>query len=73
MGEVINRPEDIEIGIDRVGEEILERLVKKYDLSAIIFSEPDGRDIEHGDQPEVYGSIDPFDGSVFFLRGFEHN
>jgi len=73
LGEVINRPEDIEIGIDRVGEDILEKLIKKYDLKATVFSEPDGRDIKNGDHPEVYGSIDPFDGSVLFLRGFEHN
>ncbi len=73
VGDVINRPEDIEIGIDRVGENILERLLKKHNLKATIFSEPDGRDIENGDDPEFYGSIDPFDGSVLFLRGFEHN
>ncbi len=73
LGEVINRPEDVEIGIDRVGEDILEKLLKKYDLKATIFSEPDGRDIENGDDPEFYGSIDPFDGSVLYLRGFEQN
>jgi len=73
LGEVINRPEDIEIGIDRVGEDILEGLLKKYDLKATIFSEPDGRDIENGDDPDFYGSIDPFDGSVLYLRGFEQN
>jgi len=73
LGEVINRPEDIEIGIDRVGEEILEKLIKKHNLKARIFSEPENRDIENGGSPEVYGSIDPFDGSVLFLRGFEHN
>jgi len=73
LGEVINRPEDIEIGIDRVGEDVLEKLLKKHNLKATIFSEPDGRDIENGDDPEIYGSIDPFDGSVLFLRGFEQN
>jgi len=73
LGEVINRPEDIEIGIDRVGEDVLEKLLKKYNLNATIFSEPDGRDIESGDKPDFYGSIDPFDGSVLFLRGFEQN
>ena len=73
LGEVINRPEDIEIGIDRVGEDILEKLLKKHNIKATIFSEPDGRDIENGDNPDFYGSIDPFDGSVLFLRGFEHN
>jgi fructose-1,6-bisphosphatase/inositol monophosphatase family enzyme len=74
LGEVINRPEDIEIGIDRVGEMLLEKLVKKYGLKATIFSEPDGRDIKtNGENPEIYGSIDPFDGSVLYLRGFQYN
>ena len=73
LGSVINRPEDVEIGIDRVGEEILESLLKKYELNATVFSEPDGRDIKVGSEPEIFGSIDPFDGSVLFLRGFEHN
>jgi len=71
LGEVINRPEDIDIGIDKVGEEILERLLKKCKISATIFSEPEARDIKNGDH--FYGSIDPFDGSVLFLRGFEQN
>jgi len=73
LGEVINRPEDIDIGIDTVGENILERLVKKYKINATIFSEPEDRNIGNGDHPDVYGSIDPFDGSVLYLRGFEHN
>ena len=73
LGPVINRPEDIEIGIDRVGEEVLENLLKKYELNATVFSEPDGRDIKVGGEPEFFGSIDPFDGSVLYLRGFEHN
>jgi len=73
LGPVINRPEDIEIGIDRVGEEVLEKLLKKYELNATVFSEPDGRDIKVGGEPEFFGSIDPFDGSVLYLRGFEHN
>ena len=30
LGEVINRPEDVEIEIDRTGEEIIENLLKKY-------------------------------------------
>jgi fructose-1,6-bisphosphatase/inositol monophosphatase family enzyme len=71
LGEVINRPEDIDIGIDKVGEEILKQLLKKYDIKATIFSEPEARDIKNGDH--LYGSVDPFDGSVLFLRGFEQN
>jgi len=71
LGETINRPEDLEIGIDRVGEDILEKLLKKHEVKATIFSEPEGRDIKNGG--EVYGSIDPFDGSMLYLRGFDHN
>jgi len=73
LGDVINRPEDVEIGIDRVGEEVLKNLLKKYKIKATVYSEPDGRDIKTGKNSEVYGSIDPFDGSVLYLRGFEHN
>ncbi len=75
LGEVINRPEDLEIGIDQVGEEILEKLLKKHQLSATVFSEPEKREIKNGKhgEPQFYGSIDPFDGSMLYLRGFEHN
>ena len=71
LGETINRPEDLEIGIDRVGEEILEKLLKKHRIKATIFSEPENRDIKNGG--EIYGSVDPFDGSMLYLRGFEHS
>lgn len=71
LGETINRPEDLEIGIDRAGEEILEKLLKKHRVKATIFSEPEDRDIKNGG--EIYGSVDPFDGSMLYLRGFEHN
>ena len=71
LGETINRPEDLEIGIDRVGEDILEKLLKKHKIKATVFSEPENRDIKNGG--EVYGSVDPFDGSMLYLRGFEHS
>ncbi|MFH1180876.1 MAG: hypothetical protein V1705_00515 [bacterium] len=71
LGEVINRPDDVDIGIDKVGEEILERLLKKYGIGATIFSEPESRDIKNGHN--IYGSIDPFDGSILFLNGLRQN
>jgi len=71
LGETINRPEDLEIEIDRTGEEILEKLLKKNKIKATIFSEPENRDIKNGNH--LYGSIDPFDGSMLYLRNFEHN
>lgn len=71
LGEVINRPEDIDIEIDKVGEEVLEKLLKKYEIKATVFSEPEARDIKNGNH--LYGSIDPFDGSILFLKGLKHN
>lgn len=71
LGEVINRPEDIDIGIDKVGEEILEKILKNNKIAATIFSEPEARDIKNGNH--VYGAIDPFDGSALYLKGLEHN
>lgn len=71
LGEVINRPEDIDIGIDKVGEQVLEKLLKKYEIKATVFSEPEARDIKNGNH--LYGSIDPFDGSILFLKGLRHN
>lgn len=71
LGEVINRPEDVDIEIDKVGEEVLEKLLKKYEIKATVFSEPEARDIKNGNH--IYGSIDPFDGSILFLKGLRHN
>jgi fructose-1,6-bisphosphatase/inositol monophosphatase family enzyme len=72
MGEVINRPEDLEIEIDQVGEKVLENLLKKYKIRAVVFSEG-GKIIKSSDEPDFYGALDPFDGSVLYLKGFEHN
>ena len=69
LGKVKGRPEDEKILIDRIGEEILEKLLERYKLSALVFS-------EHGvlgnRKPEIFGALDPFDGSKLFQRGFEH-
>lgn len=71
LGETINRPEDLEISIDRVGEEVLENILKEHRVEATVFSEPENRDIENGNH--IYGAIDPFDGSMLFLRDIPHN
>ena len=74
LGGVINRPEDTEIGIDKLGEKIIEKIIKKYNLNTTIFSEPEDGTIKIGDDvSDFYISIDPFDGSLFYLRGFESN
>jgi len=68
LGKVKGRPEDEKISIDRIGEEILKKLLKKHELPALVFS-------EHGvlgnRKPEIFGALDPFDGSKLFQRGFE--
>lgn len=73
LGEIANRPEDVEVGIDKIGEKILARLVKKYKLNVSIFSETTSGNLHNGKQKKFYGALDPFDGSVFFLKGFNHN
>ncbi len=72
LGEVINRPDDLEIGIDRIGEQIIEQLLKKHSVRATIFSEPANGNIAIGEPPDFYGSLDPFDNSILFLKGFRH-
>ncbi|MDP4007195.1 MAG: inositol monophosphatase family protein [bacterium] len=73
LGDVINRPDDLEIEIDRVGEVVLKNLLEKYGQSATVFSEPENGDIVVGEHPDFYGSLDPFDNSVLFLWGFQHS
>jgi fructose-1,6-bisphosphatase/inositol monophosphatase family enzyme len=69
IGKVKNRPEDEKISIDEVGEIILEKLLKKYNLPASVFTEH--KNIIHK-SPEIFGALDPFDGSKLFKKGFEH-
>tara|TARA_Y100000310_G_C20549694_1_gene747408 strand:+ start:159 stop:1031 length:873 start_codon:yes stop_codon:yes gene_type:complete len=73
LGPVIGRPDDVEIEIDRVGEEVLRDLLKKHGQSATVFSEPENGDIVVGERPDFYGALDPFDNSILFLRGFQHS
>jgi len=69
IGKVRGRPEDEEISIDKVGEDILERLLEKYKLPALVFSE---HRTFGSKKPEIFGALDPFDGSKLFKKGFEH-
>jgi fructose-1,6-bisphosphatase/inositol monophosphatase family enzyme len=73
LAEVANRPDDVEIAIDRVGEKVLAKILKKHKLKAVVFSEPREREIGSQAEPEIYGSLDPFDGTVLYLKGFEEN
>lgn len=73
LDEIANRPEDVEVAVDRVGEKILAGLLKKHKLKAVVFSEPREREIAWTKEPEIYGSLDPFDGTVLYLKGFQEN
>ncbi|MBI1971533.1 MAG: hypothetical protein HYS52_01640 [Candidatus Wildermuthbacteria bacterium] len=71
LGEVPGRPEDLEIEIDRVGEDILKNLLAKYKVNAAIFSEC--KVVPAASQkPDVYAAIDPFDNTILFFSGFRH-
>lgn len=68
VGDVINRPEDEEIGIDQIGERILEILLEKHGLPAQVFSEHRNFGSE---QPQLFGALDPFDNSGEYKRGLD--
>jgi len=65
------RPEDVEIEIDKVGEEILKEILQKNNLKVEVFSETKEGNIECKN-PDFFGALDPFDGSMLFLQGIEH-
>lgn len=68
VGDVQNRPEDDEIEIDSVGEDILEGLLTRYRLPAYVFSEHRSFGSEN---PQVHGALDPFDNSSEYKRGLD--
>ena len=73
LGEIPGRPEDLEIGIDRVGEEIIKKLLLKHKVQAEIFSESENGSIKVGkDEADLYVAIDPFDNTILFFTGFHH-
>lgn len=72
LGKVAHRPDDVEIEIDKVGEQILAKLLQKYEIQALVFSETKAGNITNGSNPEVYGALDPFDNTVLYLKGFWH-
>lgn len=68
VGDVQNRPEDEEIEIDRVGENILEALLQNHQLPAFVYSEHRN----FGSQsPKIFGALDPFDNSSEYKRGLD--
>lgn len=73
LGGIPGRPEDLEIRIDRVGEDIITKLLVKNGVQAEIFSESENGSIKMGKgEPDLYVSIDPFDNTILFFTGFRH-
>lgn len=73
LGGIPGRPEDLELGVDRVGEEIIKNLLLKNGVQAEIFSESEHGSIRVGEgEAELYVAIDPFDNTVLFFTGFRH-
>lgn len=71
LGSVPGRAEeeDVEIGLDRACDELLDRWCEKSGLSVDIYSEHGSRR-HYGAMPSTYViAVDPFDGSGLFRRG----
>ena len=73
LGGIPGRPEDLEIRVDRVGDEIIKKLLLKNGVKAEIFSESENGSIKTGKgKADLYVSIDPFDNTILFFTGFRH-
>ncbi len=73
LGGIPGRPEDLELGVDRVGEEIIKKLLLENGIQAEIFSESENGSMKVGKGgADIYVSIDPFDNTILFFTGFRH-
>ncbi len=73
LGVTPKRPEDLEIAIDRVGDEIIKKLLLKNGVRAEIFSESENGSIKIGKgDADLYVTMDPFDNTLLFFTGFRH-
>jgi fructose-1,6-bisphosphatase/inositol monophosphatase family enzyme len=73
LGGIPGRPEDLELRVDRVGEEIIKKLLLENKVQAEIFSESENGSIKIGKgEAELYISMDPFDNTILYFTGFRH-
>src|SRR3989338_10614763 len=73
LGGIPGRPEDLELRVDRVGEEIIQELLLKNGVQAEVFSESENGSIKIGKgEAELSVSIDPFDNTILYFTGFRH-
>lgn len=69
LGPVKGRPLDVELSIDRVAEEILRNMIKKWELRLHVFSENQDIPCKNLD---YYAVCDPFDGTRIYRSGIPH-
>lgn len=73
LGGIPGRPEDLELRVDRVGEEIIQKLLRENEVQAEIFSESENGSVKVGKgEAELSISVDPFDNTILFFTGFRH-
>ncbi len=70
LGSVSGRPNDEQLVVDAMGEDILANLIKDARLPAFVFGEHNTNDYSDGN-PQVVFTIDPFDNSGEFARGLD--
>ncbi|PZC41432.1 MAG: Fructose-1,6-bisphosphatase [Chloroflexi bacterium] len=61
--------EDVEIGLDKYSEDLLETFVKKSQCNVQIYSEHSNRTVGNVGQSDYLITCDPFDGSGHYMRG----
>ena len=61
--------EDVEIGLDKYSEDLLETFIKKSQSNVKLYSEHSTRTLGDVDQSDYLITCDPFDGSGHYMRG----
>ena len=71
IGAVAGRKEteDVEIGLDKYSEDILETFIEKSQCNVKLYSEHSTRTLGDTNQTDYLITCDPFDGSGHYMRG----
>ncbi|MCL4419033.1 hypothetical protein M1146_02930 [Patescibacteria group bacterium] len=70
LGSVPGRPNDEQLAIDAIGENILTSLIRDHGLPALVLGEHNTYDFSDG-KPEVIFPIDAFDNTSEYKRGLD--
>ena len=69
VGSVIGRPEDEEIGIDKIGENVITGIIERENLPLQVYSEHADPFIGPIEGAKLRAALDPFDNSSEYKRG----